>query len=733
MASGGKIKVEEEIRSQGLAWREKVKCPRFQGETEDYVKWKRRVSDWRRLCGENENTGIEVRMALEGRAMDIAYEMEDEMIVGFQGIQNLIKKLDEVYLQDEVNEMYEKLLKYIKVERERNEEIGEYMVRYERLAEACKRATGEGLKEKLKGCHVLEGARLEINQKQMVLAACGKEGIGYNKVCEIIKRMFGGLRSKVKNEEVWKEGEKRGRIMRERWEGEKRKEKRGEERRRNPMIRGKISRCVICSSIYHWARDCPKNYQNSRYQERKNERREQETKRVTNVREGRNGERGGRQEGWMEISELLSLERKEMSYLDKKGRDKKRCEEKDLRALLDTGCNLSLCGERWFAKVVTNVNYEDVLMMKESKKEESKIFQFGETEYRTLFLIKIPCKLRGREFTLYTHVVEGDLPWIIGREQLMKMGAKIDLSGNKISFRELEGMEVEVEKDERGHLRMEVLRVDETKIGWLESRENRVKRNDEIDVRKLHLQFGHPSSERLIRMLREARRGGERMEERVKKMTEECNICEKYKRNVPRPVVGMPMAKKFNEVVAMDLGEVEGRKFLMMIDLGTKYCQAEWLKDKRSETVADKFIKVWVRVFGVPNKILSDNGGEFEGEEMKRAMENLGIKKLNTAAYSPFSNGICEKWVGLVKDMLRKMNEEGGMSWDSMLDWAIVARNGLYNNKGYTPNQLVFGRNMMLPDLGGEVNPAMLEEVDDETNNEGNTSREGGLYSSRSR
>ena len=57
--------------------------------------------------------------------------------------------------------------------------------------------------------------------------------------------------------------------------------------------------------------------------------------------------------------------------------------------------------------------------------------------------------------------------------------------------------------------------------------------------------------------------------------------------------------------------------------------------------MADKFIKVWLRVFGVPNKILSDNGGEFEGEEMKRAMENLGIKKLNTAAYSPFSNGIC--------------------------------------------------------------------------------------------
>ena len=56
----------------------------------------RRVSDWRKLCGENENTGVEVRMALEGRAMDIAYEMEDEMIVGFQGIQNIIKTLDEV-------------------------------------------------------------------------------------------------------------------------------------------------------------------------------------------------------------------------------------------------------------------------------------------------------------------------------------------------------------------------------------------------------------------------------------------------------------------------------------------------------------------------------------------------------------------------------------------------------------------------------------------------------------
>ena len=46
------------------------------------------------------------------------------------------------------------------------------------------------------------------------------------------------------------------------------------------------------------------------------------------------------------------------------------------------------------------------------------------------------------------------------------------------------------------------------------------------------------------------------------------------------------MGKRFNEVVAMDLGEIEEHKFM-----ATKYCQAAWLKNKTPEEIIDKLLE----------------------------------------------------------------------------------------------------------------------------------------------
>src|ERR1044072_5477566 len=53
----------------------------------------------------------------------------------------------------------------------------------------------------------------------------------------------------------------------------------------------------------------------------------------------------------------------------------------------------------------------------------------------------------------------------------------------------------------------------------------------------------------------------------------ECSICIKYKKTPSRPTVGLSLAKRFNETVSMDLGELKGSEFLVMLYLGTGYCQ----------------------------------------------------------------------------------------------------------------------------------------------------------------
>ena len=47
-------------------------------------------------------------------------------------------------------------------------------------------------------------------------------------------------------------------------------------------------------------------------------------------------------------------------------------------------------------------------------------------------------------------------------------------------------------------------------------------------------------------------------------------------------MVGIPRAKRFNEIVAMDVGELEGRKFLMFVDMDTYYVKETLIRIKNN-------------------------------------------------------------------------------------------------------------------------------------------------------
>ena len=70
----------------------------------------------------------------------------------------------------------------------------------------------------------------------------------------------------------------------------------------------------------------------------------------------------------------------------------------------------------------------------------------------------------------------------------------------------------------------------------------------------LHRQFCHPHSERLLSLLQGCEINDE-LKSRIKDLDEKCDICIKCKKTKPRLVVGFPLAKIFNETMAMDLKE----------------------------------------------------------------------------------------------------------------------------------------------------------------------------------
>ena len=66
-------------------------------------------------------------------------------------------------------------------------------------------------------------------------------------------------------------------------------------------------------------------------------------------------------------------------------------------------------------------------------------------------------------------------------------------------------------------------------------------------------------------------------------------------------------------------------------------------------------MKQWIRIFGTPNSIYSDNGGEFVSKDVIDFCENFSIKIKTTPAESPWSNGICERLNAVITQMLLKV------------------------------------------------------------------------------
>ena len=214
---------------------------------------------------------------------------------------------------------------------------------------------------------------------------------------------------------------------------------------------------------------------------------------------------------------------------------------------------------------------------------------------------------------------------------------------------------------------------------------------------KLHRQFGHPSPVKLLKLLRDAGVNNSVLEKAVSEVSEKCEICFKFKRARPKPIVSLPMASRFNEVIAMDLKCWGRQYFLVMVDLATRFCTAIVIDDKRASTILNGVFRGWIAVFGPPGKILSDNGCEFNNSEMRALGEAFNVKIMATAAESPWSNGVCERQNAVIGDIVRKIVADTHCDLEVALAWAVSARNALANYSGFSPNQLVFGYNPALP------------------------------------
>ena len=137
---------------------------------------------------------------------------------------------------------------------------------------------------------------------------------------------------------------------------------------------------------------------------------------------------------------------------------------------------------------------------------------------------------------------------------------------------------------------------------------------------KIHKQLSQVHGNKFTNLVKDAGVKDQELIEKIQSVQDKCNICIKYKKAPAKPIVCAPLAKEFNESVAMDMKDVNGRSMLHIIDHATRYSQA-CAMSKTTQTIISAVLKHWIAQFGPPMQMLTDNGGEFASDDFREMGE----------------------------------------------------------------------------------------------------------------
>ena len=202
-----------------------------------------------------------------------------------------------------------------------------------------------------------------------------------------------------------------------------------------------------------------------------------------------------------------------------------------------------------------------------------------------------------------------------------------------------------------------------------------------------------------------------------KDVGEFCKNCEVCARNkvVPRPrspmkpidVVPVPFYMVGVDLIGPLKLTRQGNKYILtVIDYYTKYAEAIALPNQEAETVVRALEQVFAR-HGMPSVLLTGQGRNFESHLFQSMCQLFGIEKRRTTAYHPQTDGLCERFNGILKSLLRMRVNNDRDDWDEQLPSALLAyRVSKQSSTGVAPFEMLYGRDARLP-LGVDHNEVL--------------------------
>ena len=677
--------------------------------SDNYSLWRKDIEVWKKLTDTPKaKMGVALQFACRNkeRLHEAVLNIPDEEVDGEEGINNVLKILDELHCVDKKDSALKCYNEFESITRRNNQNIADFILEFEALYTKAK-TFGNQLSDDLLAYKLLKAANLTESDERMVKASTAK--FEFKTIKETLKRTFSATTGNSKEMTVKQEpifvastskpssdscmSEEELTFYTNKWKKRKENYKsinysklnKGKESQnflrypippgKNPLDKyGYITHCNNCYSVNHWAGSCPDKI------------------------------KGPPNKDSLTLHQIVLYEEdvEDSNRLNTLVYETLNC------AVLDTGCAKTVCGKAWMSAYISSLNEEEESSI--TRIDSNSMFKFGSgNSVKSLGTYTIPISIGTKDVKLKVDMVSEDIPLLLSKRSMQIAGVILDTLNNKVTIL---GQEIPLVNTSTDHYAMPIhkskyILESNSKIVLLSKKKEMTKK--EIAI-KLHRQFGHPPAIRLQKLLERSEYNPDtELLEAIHKTSEECEICLRYRNTPRRPVVGLPVASKFNQTVCMDIKFINNHPVIHLIDALTRYSAAGVLPSKEPKGIINFIFRNWICIFGPPERFLTDNGGEFANQELMDMAEAFNINLVTTPAESPWANGLCERYNSVLGEMTCKILEDVKCHISVAVAWAVNAKNCLHNIHGFSPSQLVFGYTPILPSVHVNKPPALSE------------------------
>ncbi len=173
-----------------------------------------------------------------------------------------------------------------------------------------------------------------------------------------------------------------------------------------------------------------------------------------------------------------------------------------------------------------------------------------------------------------------------------------------------------------------------------------------------------------------------------------CKECETHKASQRRePLMQDVRPDRPGEAIAADLFSYAGMDYLVITDKFSGWVDCYDLKKGNSSFTVKASLVRWFTCMGVPNRLTTDNGPQFKGEDFAQFCKDWGIHHDPSSPYHHIANGYAESAVNVMKGIIKKTcpghSTQCAEFWSALLEYRNTPR-----SDGLSPAERLFGRAM---------------------------------------